>query len=70
MTILDAGDIAPEQAGALFDVALGEFLFLTQFAEAVANNHGGIVTLRPLQGKRGTSWRWVNLRMEEFDHRS
>ena len=38
MAILDAGDIASEKAGTLFDVALGELLFLTQFAEAVAES--------------------------------
>jgi hypothetical protein len=41
MTVLDTGDVATMQAGALFDVALGEFLFLAQFAKAVADYHGG-----------------------------
>ena len=48
MAILDAGDIASQQASALFNVALGEFLFLAHLAEAVANNHGGIISLRTI----------------------
>jgi hypothetical protein len=40
VAIFHAGDVAPKQAGALFDVALGEFLYLTHFAEAITNNHG------------------------------
>jgi hypothetical protein len=36
---------------------LREFLFLTQFAEAITNNHGGIVTLRLLEGKQGVLMR-------------
>jgi len=55
MTILDAGDIAPEQASALFNVALGEFLCLAHFAEAVAYNHTGIVSLRRMEGKQGST---------------
>src|SRR5690348_561778 len=47
MTVFYAGDVAPKQACALFDVALGEFLFLAQFAEAITNNHGGIIPLEP-----------------------
>jgi hypothetical protein len=46
MAILDAGDITTKQAGTLFDITLGEFLFLTQSAEAVTNNHGGIMACR------------------------
>ncbi len=51
MPILDAGNVAAKQAGALFDVALGEFLFLAHFAEAVTNNHCGIISLRRMEGK-------------------
>jgi len=40
VTILHSGNITTKQASALFDVALGEFLFLTHCAEAIANNHG------------------------------
>jgi hypothetical protein len=43
MAILDSGNIAPQKAGALFDIALGEFLFLTQCAEAITDNHAGRV---------------------------
>src|SRR2546421_121470 len=49
MPILDAGNVAAKQAGALFDVALGEFLFLAHFAEAVTNNHWGIISLSRLK---------------------
>lgn len=47
LTILDAGDITTKQAGPLLDVALGEFLFLTHFAEAFSNNHGALLHPRP-----------------------
>src|SRR5258708_5262517 len=40
MIMFDAGNVTAKQARPLFNVALGEFLFLTQFAEAVAYNHG------------------------------
>ena len=56
MPILDAGNVAAKQAGALFDVALGEFLFLAHFAEAVTNNHCGIISLRRMEGKQGLLW--------------
>jgi hypothetical protein len=52
MSIFHAGDIAPEQASALLDVTLGEFLVFAEHAKAVADNHGGIVTLRHLEGKQ------------------
>ncbi|HEY2351444.1 MAG TPA: hypothetical protein VGH83_02960 [Candidatus Acidoferrum sp.] len=45
MAIFNAGDITTKQASSLFDVALGEFLFLAHYTEAVANNHGGIIPL-------------------------
>jgi hypothetical protein len=51
MTVFQAGDIAPEQARPLLYVALGEFLFLTQFAEAVANYHRGIIPFGSMQSK-------------------
>lgn len=38
-----------KQASASFDVALRESFALTQFAEAVANNHGGIIPLSQVQ---------------------
>jgi len=41
MTIFHAGYIATKQPCTLFDVALGEFLSLAHFAEAVTDNHGG-----------------------------
>ncbi len=53
MAVLNAGNVATKQAGALFNVTLGEFLFLAQFAEAITNNHGGIIPLRRLEGKQG-----------------
>jgi hypothetical protein len=43
MTILYAGNVATKQAGTLFDVALGEFLFFAECAKAVTNNHEGII---------------------------
>src|ERR1700726_196982 len=44
MAIFHARNITAEQTGSLFDVALGEFLFLAHYAEAVTNNHGGIIS--------------------------
>jgi hypothetical protein len=43
MAIFYTRDITTKQAGSLFDVALGEFLCLAHFAEAVADNHAGII---------------------------
>jgi len=40
MTVLDTGDVAAKQAGALLDVALGEFFFFAQSAKPVTDNHG------------------------------
>jgi hypothetical protein len=51
MIMFDAGNVTAKQARPLFNVALGEFLFLTHFAEAVAYNHGGIIPLRSMQSK-------------------
>jgi hypothetical protein len=49
-----ARDVAPEQARTLFDVALGEFLFLAEPAKTVPNNHGGIIPLRRVEGLQVT----------------
>jgi hypothetical protein len=46
VAVFNAGDVASEQASALLDVALGEFLFLPQFAEAVSYHHSRIIPLR------------------------
>src|ERR1700730_6339416 len=46
MTILYAGNVTTKQAGTLFDVALGEFLFFAERAKAVTNNHAGIIPCR------------------------
>jgi hypothetical protein len=46
MTILYAGNVAAKQAGTLFNVALGEFLFFAECAKAVTNNHAGIIPCR------------------------
>ena len=46
VAILDTGNVATKQAGALFDVALGEFLFFAESAKTVANNHAGIIACR------------------------
>src|SRR5712692_4401104 len=43
MTILYARNVTTKQAGALFDVALGEFLFFAECAKTVANNHEDII---------------------------
>src|SRR5436190_2465794 len=60
MTILDAGDITPKQASALFDVALGEFPFFAECAQTVAYNHSGIISPVRLEGKQRTC---TNLRL-------
>jgi hypothetical protein len=46
MAILDAGNVTAKQAGTLFDVALGEFLFFAECAKAVTYNHAGIIASR------------------------
>jgi hypothetical protein len=43
MAIFDSGNVTTKQTRTLFDIALGEFLFLTQCAEAITNNHVGII---------------------------
>jgi len=45
MAVLDAGNVAPKKPGALLYVALREFLFFTKFAESVAYDHAGIISL-------------------------
>jgi 16S rRNA (adenine1518-N6/adenine1519-N6)-dimethyltransferase len=56
VAVFNPGDVAPEQARALFDVPLGEFLLFAQFAKAVAYDHGGIIPLTRIEGKQ-QSWR-------------
>src|SRR5579859_1153231 len=46
MAILDSGNITTKQTRTLFNIALGEFLFLTQCAEAITDNHAGIIPCR------------------------
>ena len=54
MVILDAGDVAPQKSGALFYVALTEFLLFAKFAESIADDHGGgIIALNRPEGKVG-----------------
>src|SRR5882757_4304381 len=45
----------------LFNIALREGLFLTQFAEAVANNHGGIIPSRKLRRQASARRGWLFL---------
>jgi len=63
--VFNAGDVAAKQAGTLFDVALGEFLFLAQFADAITNYHRGIISSRRLEGKQG-----VLVRKKPSEHRA
>jgi hypothetical protein len=44
MAIFNAGDIAAEQSGALFDVPLGKLFVLAQGAKPITDNHVGIVS--------------------------
>src|SRR5271170_2845937 len=46
MAIFNAGNITTQQTCALFDVALGEFLFFAECAKTVTYNHGGIIPCR------------------------
>jgi hypothetical protein len=39
VAILDAGNITTQEAGALLDITLGEFLFLAQSAKTITDNH-------------------------------
>jgi hypothetical protein len=41
MPVLDPRDIAAEEPGPLFDVALGKFLCFAQQTDAISNYHGG-----------------------------
>jgi len=43
MAIFDAGDVAAEQSGALFDVPLGKLFVFAQGAKPITDNHVGIV---------------------------
>jgi hypothetical protein len=51
MAIFNAGNITTKQTCTLFDVALGEFLFLAECAKTVTYNHGGIIPCRYGQSK-------------------
>jgi len=44
MAVLDTRNVAPQKAGALFDVSLREFLFFAHGAKTVAYNHVAIIT--------------------------
>jgi hypothetical protein len=52
--ILNAGDVAPEQASFLFDISLAHFLLFAKFAKPVAHDHAGIIPSRPREGKNET----------------
>jgi hypothetical protein len=52
MAVLNSGNVTTKQAGAFFNVTLGELFCLAHFAEAVAYDHAGIVSLRGQEGKR------------------
>ena len=43
VAVLNAGDVAAEETGALFDVTLREFFCFTQQAKPIADYHKGIV---------------------------
>jgi hypothetical protein len=45
MSIFHTRNVAPQKSGALFNVALAEFLLFAKFAESVAYNHAGIISL-------------------------
>src|SRR5258708_35806567 len=51
MIIFDARNVRANKARPRFNVALGEFLFFTQFAESITNYHRVIISLRRLEGK-------------------
>jgi ATP-dependent Clp protease adapter protein ClpS len=45
VVVFNTADIAPNQAHALFDIALREFLVFAECAKSVAYNYGGIIPL-------------------------
>jgi hypothetical protein len=45
MAVFDAGEIGTEQAGARFNIALGEFPFFAEFAETLADYHKSDYTI-------------------------
>src|ERR1700694_547050 len=54
MTVLDARDIATEQASTLFDVPLREILFFAECEKAVSDNHWGIIP--PRHSQKQVAW--------------
>jgi hypothetical protein len=44
MAVLNTGNVAPKQAGALFDIALRELLGFAERAETITYYHGGIIS--------------------------
>jgi hypothetical protein len=53
MIIFDARNVGTNKARPAFNVALGEFLFLTKFAEAITNYHREIISPGLLEDKQG-----------------
>jgi hypothetical protein len=53
MAVFHTGNVSAQQSRAFFDVALGEFLFFPQLAQAITDKHGEIVPLRRAEGKEG-----------------
>jgi hypothetical protein len=51
MSIFHTRNVAPQKSGALFNVALAEFLLFAKFAESVAYDHFGIIPSRRTEGK-------------------
>src|SRR5271170_247578 len=51
MAVFNAADVAPQQASALFNVALAEVLLFAKFAEPVAYYHAGIIPSNRLEDK-------------------
>ena len=67
MAVFHTRDVAPEQARALFDVALGEFLFFAECAKTVANNHGRIIPLRPVRCNYETGNQKLEIRNRKME---
>ena len=47
MTVFDAGDVAPKQSGALFNITLGKFFCFSEQTYTVTYNHMSIVSRNP-----------------------
>jgi len=49
VAVLDAGNVAPQKPGALFDIALGELFRVSEFSKSVAYDRAGIISFNQIE---------------------